>query len=75
MEYAMLNGLKRLLLKKSIFKRKTMIYFSDDELQRYIHDDLPYFDLTTSLQNCTNKLAKLLVTGGIVLYHWIKNRK
>lgn len=71
----MLNGLKRLLLKKSIFKRKTMIYFSDDELQRYIHDDLPYFDLTTSLQNCTNKLAKLLVTGGIVLYHWIKNRK
>lgn len=71
----MLNGLKRLLLKKSIFKRKTMIYFSDDELQRYIHDDLPYFDLTTFLQNCTNKLAKLLVTGGIVLYHWIKNRK
>lgn len=71
----MLNGLKRLLLKKSIFKRKTMIYFSDDELQRYIHDDLPYFDLTTSLQNCTNKLAKLLATGGIVLYHWIKNRK
>lgn len=71
----MLNGLKRLLLKKLIFKRKTMIYFSDDELQRYIHDDIPYFDLTTSLQNCTNKLSKLLAAGGIVLYHWIKNRK
>lgn len=38
-----------------------MIYFSDDELQRYIHDDIPYFDLTTSLQNAKNRHAKLSI--------------
>ena len=38
-----------------------MIYFSDDELQRYIHDDIPYFDLTTFLQNTKNRHAKLSI--------------
>lgn len=31
------------------------------ELEEYIHDDISYFDLTTSLQNAKNKHAKLSI--------------
>ena len=38
-----------------------MFNLSTFELEKYIQDDLPYFDLTTSLQNCNNKLAQIEV--------------
>ncbi|XPV68528.1 MAG: ModD protein [Halarcobacter sp.] len=38
-----------------------MFNLSDIELQNYIQDDIPYDDLTTSLQNCNNQKAKLEV--------------
>lgn len=36
-----------------------MIEFSDYELNEYIKNDIPYFDLTTYLQNCNNKKARI----------------
>ncbi len=36
-----------------------MIHFSDYELEQYINEDIPYFDLTTHLQKVENKQAKL----------------
>lgn len=38
-----------------------MNIISDFELQEYIKEDLPYFDLTTYLQDCKGKKAKLKV--------------
>lgn len=38
-----------------------MFNLSTSELEKYIQDDLPYFDLTTSLQNCNNVLAQIEV--------------
>ncbi len=38
-----------------------MFNLTDFELQEYIKGDLPYDDLTTSLQNCNNKKVKLEV--------------
>ena len=38
-----------------------MFNLSIQELEKYIQDDLPYFDLTTSLQNCNNVLAQIEV--------------
>ena len=38
-----------------------MFNLSTFELEKYIQDDLPYFDLTTSLQNCNNVLAQIEV--------------
>jgi len=38
-----------------------MYNLSTTELEKYIQDDLPYDDLTTSLQNCNNKNAQLEV--------------
>ena len=38
-----------------------MYNLSTSELEKYIQDDLPYDDLTTSLQNCNNKKAQLEV--------------
>ncbi|MGB0990646.1 MAG: ModD protein [Halarcobacter sp.] len=38
-----------------------MLTFSDSELQEYIKEDLPYFDLTTYLQECKDKKANLKV--------------
>jgi molybdenum transport protein len=38
-----------------------MFNLSISELEKYIQDDLPYFDLTTSLQNCNDVFAKIEV--------------
>ena len=38
-----------------------MFNLSISELEKYIQDDLPYFDLTTSLQNCNNAKAQIEV--------------
>lgn len=38
-----------------------MFNLSINELEKYIQDDLPYFDLTTSLQNCNNIKAQIEV--------------
>ena len=38
-----------------------MFNLSIRELENYIQDDLPYFDLTTSLQNCNNTKAQIEV--------------
>lgn len=38
-----------------------MFNLSISELEKYIQDDLPYFDLTTSLQNCNNEIAQIEV--------------
>ena len=38
-----------------------MFNLSTHELEKYIQDDLPYFDLTTSLQNCNNVKAQIEV--------------
>ena len=38
-----------------------MFNLTTSELEKYIQDDLPYFDLTTSLQNCNNVLAQIEV--------------
>ena len=38
-----------------------MFNLTNQELEKYIQDDLPYFDLTTSLQNCNNVLAQIEV--------------
>lgn len=38
-----------------------MFNLSTFELEKYIQDDLPYFDLTTSLQNCNNVFAQIEV--------------
>ncbi|MBP9489912.1 MAG: ModD protein [Aliarcobacter sp.] len=38
-----------------------MFNLSTFELEKYIQDDLPYFDLTTSLQNCNNAIAQIEV--------------
>lgn len=38
-----------------------MFNLSISELEKYIQDDLPYFDLTTSLQNVNNKKAQIEV--------------
>jgi molybdenum transport protein len=38
-----------------------MFNLSIQELEKYIQDDLPYFDLTTSLQNCNNTIAQIEV--------------
>ena len=38
-----------------------MFNLSTFELEKYIQDDLPYFDLTTSLQNCNNVKAQIEV--------------
>jgi molybdenum transport protein len=43
------------------FKRKNMFNLSISELEKYIQDDLPYFDLTTSLQNCNDSHAQIEV--------------
>ena len=36
-----------------------MIYFTDNELQKLVEDDVPYFDLTTHLQNIQDKTVTL----------------
>ena len=38
-----------------------MFNLSISELEKYIQDDLPYFDLTTSLQNCHDSHAQIEV--------------
>ena len=38
-----------------------MFNLSISELEKYIQDDLPYFDLTTSLQNCNDTKAQIEV--------------
>ena len=38
-----------------------MFNLSIRELENYIQDDLPYFDLTTCLQNCNNTKAQIEV--------------
>ncbi|MGB5919012.1 ModD protein [Arcobacter sp.] len=38
-----------------------MFILTDNELQQYINDDIPYFDLTTYLQGQSNKKAKLSI--------------
>lgn len=38
-----------------------MFNLSISELEKYIQDDLPYFDLTTSLQNCNDSHAQIEV--------------
>ena len=38
-----------------------MFNLTTSELEKYIQDDLPYFDLTTSLQNCNNAIAQIEV--------------
>ncbi|MDD2886426.1 MAG: ModD protein [Aliarcobacter sp.] len=38
-----------------------MFNLSISELEKYIQDDIPYFDLTTSLQNCNNVKAQIEV--------------
>ena len=38
-----------------------MFNLSIKELEDYIHDDVPYYDLTTSLQNSENKMAQIEV--------------
>ncbi len=38
-----------------------MFNLTNDELNAYIRDDLPYFDLTTHLQNSTNTKANLKI--------------
>jgi molybdenum transport protein len=38
-----------------------MFNLSTHQLEKYIQDDLPYFDLTTSLQNCNNIKAQIEV--------------
>ncbi len=38
-----------------------MFNLSISELEKYIQDDLPYFDLTTSLQNCNDVFAQIEV--------------
>jgi len=38
-----------------------MFNLSITELEKYIQDDIPYFDLTTSLQNCSDKKVELEV--------------
>ena len=38
-----------------------MFNLSTSELEKYIQDDLPYFDLTTSLQNYNNAIAQIEV--------------
>ena len=38
-----------------------MFNLSITELEKYIQDDIPYFDLTTSLQNCNDKKVELEV--------------
>ena len=38
-----------------------MFNLSITELEQYIHDDVPYYDLTTSLQNSGNKMAQIEV--------------
>jgi molybdenum transport protein len=38
-----------------------MFNLSIHELEKYIQDDLPYFDLTTSLQNCNSVKAQIEV--------------
>ncbi len=38
-----------------------MFNLSIQELEKYIQDDLPYFDLTTSLQDCNNAFAQIEV--------------
>lgn len=38
-----------------------MFNLSIQELEKYIQDDIPYFDLTTSLQNCNNTIAQIEV--------------
>ena len=38
-----------------------MFNLSISELEKYIQDDIPYFDLTTSLQNCNNVKAHIEV--------------
>lgn len=38
-----------------------MFNLTTSELEKYIQDDLPYFDLTTSLQNCNNVIAQIEV--------------
>ena len=38
-----------------------MFNLTTSELEKYIQDDLPYFDLTTSLQNCNDGKAQIEV--------------
>ena len=38
-----------------------MFNLSIQELEQYIHDDVPYYDLTTSLQNSENKMTQIEV--------------
>ena len=38
-----------------------MFNLTNQELEKYIQDDLPYFDLTTSLQNCNDSHAQIEV--------------
>jgi len=38
-----------------------MFNLSTSELEKYIQEDIPYYDLTTSLQNCKDKKAQLEV--------------
>jgi molybdenum transport protein len=38
-----------------------MFNLSTSEIEKYIQEDIPYFDLTTSLQNCQDKKAQLEV--------------
>ena len=38
-----------------------MFNLSIQELEQYIHDDVPYYDLTTSLQNSENKITQIEV--------------
>ncbi len=38
-----------------------MFNLTISELEKYIQDDIPYFDLTTSLQNCNNVKAQIEV--------------
>ncbi len=38
-----------------------MFNLTNQELEKYIQDDLPYFDLTTSLQNCNDTKAQIEV--------------
>ena len=38
-----------------------MFNLTNQELEKYIQDDIPYFDLTTSLQNCNDVFAQIEV--------------
>ena len=39
-----------------------MIYFTDREIDELIAEDIPYFDLTTSILKLENKPAKIQIS-------------